>query len=106
MNSVNYISLEEQLERFWAVEDLHNKTSEDMGLSKEDSQLIKFWQEKTVHLADQHYQILIPVKSTINRLQNNKPVAEHRLSLLTKKLLRDQSLQEKYVTGMQEMVDK
>ena len=57
-------------------------------------------------VSDGHYEIAIRWKCHPPDLPNNKPLVEHRLNLLRKKLLKDPELYSRYSAFMTELVDK
>ena len=62
--------------------------------------------EESVHLKDGHYEVEIPWKNYPPCLPNNRPVAEHRLKLLKKKLTRNPDMCDKYSNFICDQVDK
>ena len=55
---------------------------------------------------DGHYALLIPFWHEEPQLPNNKRMAESRLNSLYRKLEKDAKLREKYMEGMQDLLDK
>ena len=60
-------------------------------MSRQDKQALNTYEE-SVRLVDGHYEISIPWKCYSPDLPNNKPLAEHRVKLLRKRLLNDPEL--------------
>ena len=75
------------------------------GMSQEDKKALSVFEE-FVHLKDGHYKVEIPWKDYPPCLPNNRPVAEHRLKLLKKKLTRNPDLCDKYSNFICDLVDK
>ena len=74
-----------------------------MGLSKEDLHAISIM-EQSVKLKGGHYGIALPWRNAPPNLPNNRPLAEHRLKLLTRRLLKNEVLLSKYSTFMDDLV--
>ena len=69
--------------------ELNQSVSEAVStMCSQDKQALNIYEE-SVYLVDGRYQIAIPWKCHPPDLPNNKPLAEHRLDLLRKKLLKD-----------------
>ena len=62
--------------------------------------------EKSAELRGGHYEIALPWKVFPPDLPNNKIVAEHRLGLLKKRLIRDSELHRKYASFMDNLFEK
>ena len=73
-------------------------------MSRQDKQALNIYEE-SARLVDGHYQIAIPWKCHPPDLPNNKPLAEHRLNLLRKKLLKDPELYSRYSAFMTDLLD-
>ena len=74
-------------------------------MSRQDKQALSIY-DASARLVDGHYQIAIPWKYHHPDLPNNKPLAEHRLNLLRKKLLKDPELYSRYSAFMTDLFDK
>ncbi len=74
-------------------------------MSQEDRRALKIMEE-TVRKNNGHYEIALPWKNYPPCLQNNKPVAEHRLKLLKKRLDRDPVALGKYKQFMNDLLQK
>ena len=62
--------------------------------------------EAGVKHKDGHYEIALPWMNYPPCLQDNKRLAEHRLSLLKKRLQRDSTLLSKYAAFMEDLLSK
>ena len=74
-------------------------------MSRQDKQALNIYEE-SARLVDGYCQIAIPWKSHPPDLPNNKPLAEHRLNLTRKKLLKDPELYSRYPAFMTDLLDK
>ena len=74
-------------------------------MSRRDKQALNIYEE-SARLVDGHYQSAIPWKCHSPDLLNNKPLAEHRLNLLRKKLLKDPELYSRYSAFMTDLLGK
>ena len=74
-------------------------------MSQEDSRAVSIM-ESTVRLHDGHYDTALPWSNFPPRLPNNRPLAEHRLMLLKKKLLKNPVLLSKYADFMDDLFNK
>ena len=75
------------------------------SLSQNDNRTLKIMQD-TAALQDGHYTIALPWKNDPPCLENNRSLAEHRLRLLKKHLLKDSDLQVKYIACIQNLLQK
>ena len=73
-------------------------------MSQEDKKALSVFEE-SVRLKDSHYEVEIPWKNYSPCLPNNRPVAEHRLKLLKKKLTRNPDMRDKYSNFIHDLVD-
>ena len=62
--------------------------------------------EEFLQRVGSHFQVALPWRLGPCHLTNNKPMAEQRLQLLKKRLLKDEDLLAKYQTTMQEYIVK
>ena len=101
--SENLIS--KQLDPFSNFE--FNESLEDLktGMPQEDKKALSVFEE-SVHLKDGHYEVEIPWNNYPPCLPDNRPVAEHRLELLKKKLTRNPDMCDKYSNFICDLVDK
>ena len=74
-------------------------------MSQDDQKALKIM-GGTIRKNNGHYEIVLPWKNYPPCLQNNKPVAEHRLKLLKKRLDRDPVTLEKYKQFMNDLLQK
>ena len=74
-------------------------------MSQEDKKALSVFEE-SVHLKNGHYEVEIPWKNYPPCLPNNRPVAEHRLKLLKKKLTRNPYMCDKHSNFICDLVDK
>jgi len=92
---VNFIKaddeLSQQFTRFCNQEFSDSACVKDAGLSKEDACAISIM-EQSVKLKSGHYEVALPWRNTPPNLPNNQPLAEHRLKLLRRRLLKDQEI--------------
>ena len=99
-------ALSKQFERFCNAE--FNDSAFDSKLiemSQEDSKAASIM-ESTIRLHDGHYETALPWRNFPPRLPNDRPLAEHRLMLLKKKLLKNPGLLSKYADFMDNLLDK
>ena len=101
----SHAHLDLQFERFCEMEFNDSQFSVEKGMSQEDKRALTMMEE-SAELRDGHYQIAIPWKVFPPYLPNNKAVAEHRLSLLKKRLKRDPELHQKYALFMDDLFEK
>ena len=77
----------------------------EKGLSQDDKKALAIMEE-SAELHGGHYEIALPWKVFPPDLPNNKIVAERRLGLLKKRLLKDPELHRKYSLFMDDLFDK
>lgn len=97
--------LQEQFNRFINLEFADSIACTKTAMSQDDERVLQIY-DNSVCMVDGHYQIAIPWKSESPGLPNNKPLAEHRLRLLSKRLLKDDTLLKKYGEFMDSLVEK
>lgn len=97
-----HVDLQHQVDRFWELEDFGRKGT---PISVADQKVIREWDD-TAQLIDGHYCFGIPFKHKPPDMPDNRAMAKHRLELLGKRLARDESLRDKYVTQIRELVSK
>lgn len=106
-HSANYIrtdhTLSKQFERFCNLEFNDSVFDSKLGMSKEDSRAMSII-EGSVRLHNGHYEISLPWKNPSIRLPNNRPLAEHRLKLLKKRLLNKPEMLSKYAGFMDNLL--
>ena len=91
----SHANLNLQFERFCEMEFNDSQFSTEKGMSQEDKRALTIMEE-SAELRDGHYEIALPWKVFPPELPNNKIVAEHRLGLLKKRLIKDPGLHQKY----------
>ena len=74
-------------------------------MSKEDSRALSLI-EDSVNLKEGHYEIALPWKKSPPTLPYNRPLAEHRLNLLKKRLQKDHDLLKKYSDNIDDLLAK
>ena len=85
------VILQQQLERMWTT-DFNDKSREHIeALSVEDRCALTIM-ESTITKEDGRYQLALPWRSDDTYLSNNLPLAHARLSMLKRKLERDENL--------------
>ncbi len=82
-----------------------SKYPSEAAMSQNDLKAQKIM-ENTVKLVEGHYEMALPWKQYPPNLPNNKSLAEHRLSLLRKRLKKDPIVHEKYEEFMGKMLRK
>ena len=108
--SLNSISmdchLDEAFERFWKIEDntISGATKE---LSIEDKRALQIIEE-TTRFVDGHYEVGLPWKDVEPKLPNNRIMAEKRLEMLRRRLLKpgNKELESMYRQTMQGYIEK
>ena len=106
--TVNFIAsesrLEEQLERFWALENDSSLADDARGLSVNDKRAMSIW-DNNIAFDKGHYVLPIPLKDEPT-LPDNKELALKRLYSLKKRLIRDENLRTMYKSSMNDLVNK
>ncbi|KAK3734270.1 hypothetical protein QZH41_008857, partial [Actinostola sp. cb2023] len=97
--------IETQLERLCNSEFTESTAEIRECMSLEDRRP-KAIMDNTVTFVNGHYQIGLPWKYDAPQLPNNRPMAERRLELLKKRLLRDPVLAKKYTETMEQYIAK
>ena len=101
----SHAHLDLQFERYCEMEFNDSQFSVEKGMSQDDKRALTIMEE-SAEIRDGHYQIAIPCKVFPPYLRNNKAVAEHRLSLLKKRLKRDPELHQKYALFVDDLFEK
>ena len=94
--------LQRLVERFWKIDDIG---SNEPAMSISDQKVVSMW-EQSLCIDEGHYSLDIPFKIRPPCLPDNKVIAEHRLSLLGRRLSRDSDMREKYVAIMSDLLAK
>ena len=97
--------LHHQLERLWKTDFGDSAVVTDTLPSIEDNKALNKM-EQSLQRVDDHFQVALPWREESPYLPNNKPMAEQRLQLLKKRLLKDEDLLMQYRTTMQEYIAK
>ena len=74
------------------------------AMSKEDNRALSIMKE-SICLKEGHYQIDLPWKDDVPCLPNNRAMAEHRLKLLRRRLLKNPDLRSKYSAFMDSLFE-
>ena len=105
--STNYIKadvqLSQQFKQFCDLEFNENEKDSDIAMSRNDVKALKIMEE-SIELNNNHYQLAMPWKQFPPHLGNDKPLAEHRLNLLKKRLEKDNVTKEKYSKFMNDLI--
>ncbi len=96
--------LSQQVDNYFKLDDLGGKIHK-IPVSINDQRAIAVW-EKDTRIIDGHYSTSIPFRQRPPQLPNNKYMAEHRLSLLKKRLMKDDYLKERYNKEMLDLLKK
>ena len=99
------LELNQQFESFCNMEFNDSIYDPKTSLSQNDRKAIKIMEASVKH-KDGHYEIALPWKNYPPCLEDNKRLAEHRLSLLKKRLQRDSALLSKYAAFMEDLLSK
>ena len=75
------------------------------ALSRQDEKVLSNHVE-SAQILNGHYEIAIPWKRYPPGLQNNRPLTEHHLKLLRKRLVKDPELYSCYSAFMSDLLDK
>ena len=95
--------LQEQLEGLWKTDFADSVVSSVVSPSTEDIRGLKTM-EQLLKIVDGHYQVALPWRANPPYLPTNKIMAERRVALLKRRLLRDEGLFFKYNATMDEYV--
>lgn len=97
--------LHRQLEQLWKTDFGDSAVGIDTLPSIEDNKALDKMEQSLQRVGD-HFQVALPWQEELPYLPNNKPMAEQRLQLLKKRLLKDGELLMKYRSTMQEYIVK
>eukprot|EP00794_Sanderia_malayensis_P001665 gene1665-1854_t len=98
-------TLEKQFRQYINRDFCESNADNRKAMSIEDKRALAALNE-TSKLVDGHYQPAIPWRNVQPCLPNNRPVAEHRLKYLKRKLSRDAVLCEKYTNFINDLLVK
>ena len=101
----SHAALDQQFARFCDMEFNDSQFRIEKGMSQDDKRALAIMQE-SAELCDGHYEIALPWKVFPPDLPNNKIVAERRLWLLKKRLVKDPELHQKYSVFMDDLFDQ
>ena len=93
--SYNDDDLSEQLRQYFNRDFNESIADEQKMMSLEDRRALSVFQG-SAQIVDGHYQIAIPWRNPEVCLPNNRPMAEHRLRQLRKRLIKDPDMLKKY----------
>ena len=97
--------LQLQVEKFWKTDFADRLAEPEVSLSLGDKQALKIMKEM-VTMTKGHYQVGLPLRHRSSSIPNNRSLAESRLRLLRRRLLRDENLHAKYNATMNEYLTK
>jgi len=95
----------QQLERLWKSHFGDSVVGTKVSPSVEDKMALNKMEESLQRVGS-HFQVALLWRPGSPHLTNNKPIAEQRLQLLKKRLLKDEDLLAKYQTTMQQYIVK
>ena len=98
-------TLQRRLERLWKTDFGDSVVGTKVSPSIEDKMAVNKMEE-SLRRVGSHFQVALPWRPGCPRLINNKSMAEQRLQLLKKRLLKDEDLLAKYRTTIQEYIVK
>jgi len=98
-------TLSQQVEKFWKTDFVDLISSSKVSMSVEDERALRIMEESSKKVSG-HYQIALPWRKQPSYLPSNRILADHRLQLLKKKLLRDQKLFESYRATIHDYLSK
>jgi len=101
----SHANLDLQFERFCEMEFNDSQFSTEKGMSQEDKKALTILEE-SAELRNGHYEIALPWKVFPPDLPSNKIVADHRLGLLKKRLIKDPELYLKYTSFMEDLFER
>ena len=97
-----FMSIEDQLERFWRVEDW-SEVGENRSLN--DVKVLSLWDD-AVCMENGHYQLPIPFKEDFPHFPLNVSMVEQRMDALKRKLLKNDKLRVNYAAFMDDLFEK
>ena len=102
-DNIDNATLHQQLERLWKTDFGDSTVGTKVSPSVEDKKALSKM-EKPLQRVGEHFQVALPWKESSPDLPNNRAVAEQRLQLLKKRLLKDNDVLVKYRATMQEYI--
>ncbi|XP_077973538.1 uncharacterized protein LOC144428324 [Styela clava] len=106
--SINFVDtnpLASQIERLWRTDFADVPSICDTKTSRED-RIARSCMEDKLKFVDGHYELPLLWKIDHRELPCNQKVAENRLRQLKRRLLKDDTLRQKYIQTMNDYVDK
>ncbi|XP_013419027.1 uncharacterized protein LOC106179805 [Lingula anatina] len=100
----NFLTLEDQVAKFWKIEDIDDLTDEK-AMSYNDKKTLSMWEETLQQNEDRHYEVSIPFRKRPPTLSNNLQIAQQRLGNLQKKLTKDPVLKQNYCCYMKDLLE-
>ena len=97
--------LDDQFRKYCNMEFNDSVYGAKTSLSQNDKRALEIMQD-TAALQDGHYTIALPWKNDPPCLENNRSLAEQRLRLLKKRLLKDSDLHVKYAACIEDLPQK
>ncbi|TWW60961.1 hypothetical protein D4764_05G0010510 [Takifugu flavidus] len=104
-NRISVARLDELWAQQFKCDFPENAQSEHLEMSKEDQLFVDRVSEST-KLVNGHYSIRLPLKNKDVKMPNNRAVAEQRALNMKKKLQRNQTFKDDYVSFMNDMINK
>lgn len=98
-------TLDQQLKRFWEIDSPDPLVSDQRGMSTNDRTVLQMWNDSS-RMVEGHHELPIPFKDRPPQLENNRMMAEQRLSSLRRRLLKDGKLHTKYADMMEDLLTK
>jgi len=98
-------TLSQQVEKFWKTDFVDLISSSKVSMSVEEERALRTMEESSKKVSG-HYQIALPWRQQPPYVPNNQILADHRLQLLKKKLLRDHKLFESYRATIHDYISK
>lgn len=105
MNRISVARLEDLWTQQLKYDFPENAQGEQLEMSKED-QLFMERVSKSAKLVNGHYSIGLPLKNKDVKMPNNRAMAEQRVLNMKKKLQRNQTFKEDYVSFMNDVIKK
>ena len=98
--------MDEQVARFWKVEDWESLNDDKLAMSIDDHKVIDIWERTIQHEDSNHYTMDIPLKCNLPDTTASRDLAEKRLQSLKRRFQRDSQLHQQYKESMQQLFDK
>ena len=98
-------SLDAQVERLWRMDAGDSLSVDSPSHSVNDQKALHIWDD-SVQSVDGHYHLAIPFKADNPHLTDNKVLAEKRLSMLGRRLVKNHELKDRYAAEINNLVSK